>query len=106
MSDHAFSFRSSGESFSPEMFNLLRRLSFNGEGKKSASHHLLDFNSFCDYIDLFDEVDKCRLFVAIFTGRILIWFAFMPAKSIHSWEHFTKLFLNDHEDYNYKKLEF
>ena len=77
---------------------------FNGEGKKSASHHVSDFNSFCDYIDLFDEVEKCRLFAATFTGRILIWFAAFPVKSIHSWEHFTKLFLNGHENYNYRKL--
>ena len=104
--DHAFSFHTSGESFSPEMSNLLRRLSFNGEGKKAASHHLSDFNSFCDYIDLFDEVEKCRLFAATFTGRILCWFEFLPAKSIHSWEHFTKLFLKAHDDYSYKKLGF
>ena len=103
--DHAFSFRTSGESFSPEISNFLRRLSFNGEGNISASHHLSNFNSFCDYIDLIDEVEKCILFAATFTGRILIWFTFLPRKSIHSWEHFTKLFLNDHEDYNCRKLE-
>ena len=28
----------------------------------------------------------------------------MPAKSIHSWKHFTRLFLNAHENYSYKKL--
>ena len=38
--DHAFSFHTSGESFSPELSNFLRRLSFNGEGKISASHQL------------------------------------------------------------------
>ena len=34
MLNHAFSFHTSGESFSPELSNLLRRLSFNGEGLK------------------------------------------------------------------------
>ena len=62
--DHAFSFPTSGESFSPEISNFLRRLSFNGEGKISASHQLSEFNSFCDFIDLFDEAEKCRLFAA------------------------------------------
>ena len=100
--DHAFRFRTSGESFSPEISNFLRRLSFNGEGKISASHQLSEFNSFCDFIDLFDEVEKCRLFTATFTGRILSWFKFFPAKSIHSWKHFTTLFINGHEDYSYK----
>ena len=102
--DHAFSFHTSGKSFSPKISNFLRRLSFNGEGKISASHQLSEFNSFCDFIDLSDEFEKCRFFTTTFTGRILIWFKFLPAKSIHSWEHFTKLFLNAHEDYNYKKL--
>ena len=103
--DHAFSFHTSGEIFFPEMSNFLQRLSFNGEGKISASHQLSVFNSFCDCIDLFDEVEKCRLFAATFTGRILIWFNFLPAKSIHSWEHFTKLFLNDHEDLAVRNLK-
>ena len=102
-SDHAFSFHTSGESFSLEMSNFLRRLSFNGEGNISVSHQLSVFNSFCDCIYIIDEVEKCRLFAASFTGTILIWFKFLPAKSIHSWEHFTKLFLNDHEDYRDKK---
>ena len=82
--DHAFSFHTSGKSFSPEMYNFLQRLSFDGEGKISASHHLSNFNSFCDLIDLFDEVEKCKLFAATFEGRILIWFKFLRAKSIHS----------------------
>ena len=81
--DHSFIFHISGESFSPEMSNFLRRLSFNRESKISASHQLSVSNSFCDCIDLFDEVEKCRLFAATFTGRILIWFKFLPAKSIH-----------------------
>ena len=102
--DHAFSFPTSTESFSTELFNFLRRLSFNGEGKIYASHQLSEFNSFCDFIDLFDEIEKCRIFAATFTGRILSWFEFLPAKSIHSWKHFTKLFLNAHDNYSYKKI--
>ena len=102
--DHAFSFRTSGESFSTGISNFLRRLSFDGEGKISASHQLSEFNSFCNFIDLSDEFEKCRIFAATFIGRILIWFKFLPAKSIHSWKHFTTLFLNAHEDYSYKKL--
>ena len=72
--------------------------------KYPNTHQLSEFNSFCDFIDLSDEVEKCRLFAATFTGRILCWFEFLPAKSIHSWEHFTKIFLNAHENYNYRKL--
>lgn len=102
--DHAFSFHTSGESCSAEISTFLRRLSFNGEGKISASQQLAEFNSFCEFIDLSDEFEKCRLFAATFTGRILSWFEFLPAKSIHSWKHFTKLFLDTHENYNYKKL--
>ena len=102
--DHAFSFHTSGESCSTEISTFLRRLSFDGEGKISASQQLAEFNYFCEFIYLSDEFEKCRLFAATFIGRILSWFEFLPAKSIHSWKHFTKLFLNAHENYNYKKL--
>ena len=30
----------------------------------------------------------------------------LPAKSIHSWNHFMELFIDAHEDYNYQKLRY
>ena len=30
----------------------------------------------------------------------------LPTKSIHSWKHFMKLFIDAHEDYNYQELRY
>ena len=87
-----------------ERANFLQRLSFNGEGKISASQQLSEFNDFCDFINVYDENERCKMFTAAFEGRIRIWFEFLLAKSIHSFKQFTQLFLSAHENYSYIKL--
>ena len=104
--DHAFNFPRSIESISRETTKFLRRLSFNVEGKISASQQLSKFNDFCDFINVSDGNERCRMFTVTFEGRIQSSYEFIPAKSIHSWKQFTQLFLSAHENYSYKKLGF
>jgi hypothetical protein len=102
--EHAFSFPRSTGSISRKTINLLQKLSFNEEGKIYASHHLSEFNLICNHLHIFDESEICRLFIVTLRGRIQSWFEMFPAKSIHTWKQFMELFLNTHEDYNYKEL--
>jgi hypothetical protein len=53
--EHAFSFPRHVGSISRKTINLLQKLSFNGESKISASHHLSDFNLICNHLHVFDE---------------------------------------------------
>ena len=56
--DHAFSFPRSSGSIPRETTNFLQRLSFNGEGKISASQQLSEFNDFCDFINVSDGNER------------------------------------------------
>ena len=84
--DHAFNFPRSSGSIPKETTNFLQRLSFNGEGKIYASQQLYEFNDFCDFINISDENERCKMFTTTFEGIIWSWYEFLPAKSIHSWK--------------------
>lgn len=84
--------------------SLLSRLKFDGEGKVSASDHLLNFLNKCVKHNITDLNLTCRLFVLTFRGRIERWLETFPSYSIYTWFEFIDHFLNDFEIYDYDKL--
>ena len=56
--DHDFNFPRFSGSIPRGTTNFLQRLSFNREGKISASQQLSEFNDFCDFIHVSYENER------------------------------------------------
>jgi hypothetical protein len=101
---HAFSSCRPTRYIPKKKLESLSNLKFDGESKISAFDHLYQF------------MDKCKILTSLmimkFAGcllshskdRIQKWYKALPAKSIHSWNHFMEVFLLAHQNYNYEEL--
>ena len=104
--EHSFSMPRPARGISENAVNLLQMLNFDGEGKMTAFKHLAEFIFICKHFHIVGGSNICMIFTVTFKSRIQGWFEMLPAKSIHSWNHFMELFIDAHEDYNYQELRY
>ena len=79
--------------------NYPQRISFfDGEGNFTARHRMDTFEYFIDLEEVDYDDAKMRLFAQSLFGEEKIWFKYLPARPILTFEVFKTLFLDSWED--------
>jgi len=89
---HTFSSCRPARNIPKKQLESLSNLKFDGESKISSFDHLYQFIDKCKNFNITNDNEICGLFTLTFQGLVQKWYRALPAKCIHSWNHFIEVF--------------
>ena len=89
---HAFSSRKPTRGIPKRQLKSIYELQYDGENFISTLDHVDQFIHKCKCFNITKDNEICRLFTLTLQGRIREWYKILPAKCIHSWNHFMHVF--------------